>query len=140
VLAGLARVAELTPDVALVLLTLGIGLIYLELNRPGWVVPGAVGLTGVLFAVASLGRAGVNAGAVVLLGTAVALLGVELRRRTPVVVSVGATLALVLGFVFLVRDAKIQPGLAVGCGILLGGTTSILTRIARRARINKGLD
>jgi membrane-bound serine protease (ClpP class) len=131
---------QLNPDVALVVLTAGIALIYVELNRPGWVVPGAVGLTGVLFAVASLGRAGVNPGAVVLVGTAVALLGVELRRRTPVVVGVGATLALVLGFVYLLRDAKIQPGLAVGCGIFLGGTTSILTRIARRARINKGLD
>ena len=122
------------------MLTLGIALIYVELNRPGWVVPGAVGLTAALFAVASLGRAGVNPAAVAMVGTAAVLLGLGLRRRTPVLVEGAATLALVLGFVCLVRDAKIQPGLAVGCGILLGGTTSILTRIARRARTNKGLD
>jgi hypothetical protein len=56
------------------------------------------------------------------------------------VVDVAATSALVLGFLTLMRDAGIERGLAVGCGILLGGLTSILTRIARRARANKGLE
>ncbi len=137
--AWLAVLAHLSPDVGLLVLTLGIGLIYVELNRPGWVVPGALGLTAALFAVASLGRVGVNPGAVVLVGSAVALLGLGLRRRTPWVVDLGATLALVLGFLYLVRDAGRRPGIAVGCGIFLGGSTAILTRIARRARVNKGL-
>jgi len=136
----LARLAHLGPDVALLVLALGVLLIYVELNRPGWVVAGAVGLTATLFAVASLGRVGVNPGAVVLVAMAVAILGVGLRRRTPVMVDVGATLALLLGFLYLVRDAGIRPGVAAGCGIFLGGATSILTRIARRARANKGLD
>jgi membrane-bound serine protease (ClpP class) len=136
----LERLAHLGPDAALLVLTVGVLLIYVELNRPGWVVPGAVGLTATLFGVASLARAGVNPGAAVLVGTAVVLLGLGLRRRTPAVVDVGATLALVLGFLYLVRDAGIQSGVAAGCGIFLGGATSILTRIARRARSNKGLD
>jgi membrane-bound ClpP family serine protease len=138
----LARLAYLSPDVALLVLTLGVLLIYVELNRPGWVVAGAVGLTALLFGVASLGRVGVNPGAAVLVGTAVALLGVGLRRRTPAVVAIAATLGLVLGFAKLVRGpgVGIGAGMAVGCGLVLGGSTSILTRIARRARTNKGLD
>ena len=138
----LARLAELCPNVALLVITLGVLLIYVELNRPGWIVSGAVGLLAVLFAVASLVRLGLNLAAVVLVGTAVVLLGVELRRRTPVVVSLAATLALVLGFAQLVRGpgVGIKLGTAVGCGLVLGGCTSILTRIARRARTNKGLD
>ncbi len=138
----LARLAQLSPDVALVVLTLGVLLIYVELNRPGWVVPGAVGLTVALFAVASLARAGVNGAAVALVGSAVVLLGLGLRRQTPVVVAVAATLALVLGFAELVKGPSmgIHAGTAVGCGLMLGGATSILTRIARRARANKGLD
>jgi membrane-bound ClpP family serine protease len=138
----LARLAHLGPDVALLVLTLGVLLIYVELNRPGWVVAGAVGLTATLFAVASLARLGVNPGAVALVSTAVALLGLGLRRRTPVVVSVAATLGLVLGFARLVRGpgVGIDAAMAVGCGLVLGGSTSILTRIARRARANKGLD
>ena len=46
------RLAQLSPDAALGMLTVGILLVYVELNRPGVVVPGAVGLTAVLFAVA----------------------------------------------------------------------------------------
>jgi len=138
----LVNLAHMAPDVALLVLTVGFLLIYVELNRPGWVVSGAVGLLAVLFAVASLVRLGLNLAAVVLVGTAVVLLGVELRRRTPVVVSLAATLALVLGFAQLVRGpgVGIKLGTAVGCGLVLGGCTSILTRIARRARTNKGLD
>jgi membrane-bound serine protease (ClpP class) len=141
--ASLAHLAHLRPDVALLGLTLGLLLIYVELNRPGWIVTGAVGLLAVLFAVASLARAGLNPAAVALVGTAVALLGLGLRRRTPVVVDAAATLALVLGFAHLVRGTSgvgIRTGIAVGCGVTLGGCTSILTRIARRARTNKGLD
>jgi len=122
VLAWLGVLARLGPDSALLVLTLGVLLIYVELNRPGWVVPGAVGLTAALFAVASMGRSGVNPGAGAL------------------VLDVAATLALVLGFLHLTRDAEIGPGLAVGCGLILGGASSILARIARRARANKGLD
>jgi membrane-bound serine protease (ClpP class) len=140
--AWLARLAHFSPDVALLVLTLGVLLIYVELNRPGWVVPGAVGLTATLFGVASLARVGVNPGAVALVGTAVVLLGLGLRRRTPLVVPVAATLGLVLGFAQLVKGPGmgIRLGMAVGCGMVLGGSTSILTRIARRARSNKGLD
>jgi membrane-bound serine protease (ClpP class) len=141
-MAAAQHLAHLSPDVALLVLTLGVLLIYVALNRPGWVVTGAVGLTATLFGVASLARLGVNPGAGALVGTAVVLLGLGLRRRTPVVVSVAATLGLVLGFAQLVRGpaVEIDAGMAVGCGLVLGGSTSILTRIARRARANKGLD
>ncbi len=54
----LSRLSHLSPDAALLVLTLGLLLIYVELNRPGWIVSGAVGLLAVLFAVASLARAG----------------------------------------------------------------------------------
>lgn len=134
--------AHLSPDVALVVLTVGLLLIYVELNRPGWIVPGAVGLIGTLFAVASLARMELNPGAVAVVCTAIALLLLDLLRRTQWIVAFAATLALVLGFGYLVRGAggPVHMMTAVGCGLVLGGCTSILTRIARRARANKGLD
>lgn len=123
--------------------TVGLLLIYVELNRPGWIVPGAVGLIGALFAIASMVRMELNAGAVALVSTAIALLVLDLLRRTQWIVAVAATLALVLGFDHLVLGVgamRIHTATAVGCGLVLGGCTSILTRIARRARANKGLD
>ena len=135
--------AHLAPDAALAVLTVGLLLIYVEHNRPGWIVPGAVGLIGALFAIASLAKMALHPGAIALVCTAIALLVLDLLRRTQWIVALAATLALVLGFGHLVpgaRGMRIHPATAVACGLVLGGCTSILTRIARRARANKGLD
>jgi membrane-bound serine protease (ClpP class) len=139
----LESLAHLPPDVALVVLTVGLLLIYVELNRPRWIVPGAVGLIGALFAIASLARMELSPGAIALGSTAIALLVIDLLRRTQWIVALAATLALVLGFDHLVvgpGGMRSHTATAVVCGLVLGGCTSILTRIARRARANKGLD
>jgi membrane-bound serine protease (ClpP class) len=140
----LKTLANLSPDNALILLTLGLLLIYVELNRPGWIITGALGLLASLFAIASLLRLELNPAAIALICTAVALLGLDLLRRTQPMVVVAATLALVLGFSHLVLGApealRIHTVTAVVCGVVIGVGTSILTRIARRARTNKGLD
>jgi hypothetical protein len=39
-----------------------------------------------------------------------------------------------------VPGPKINAWTSAGCGLLAGAGTSVLTRIARRARQNKGLD
>jgi hypothetical protein len=45
-----------------------------------------------------------------------------------------------LGALLFSPYEPIAPSVAVGCGLILGISTSTLTRIARRARANKGLD
>jgi membrane-bound serine protease (ClpP class) len=134
---------HLTPDANLILFTLGLLLIYIELNRPGAILPGALGLTVALLSVASLSRFGLQGSGLVLVGTASALLLLDLFRRTPVVVAIAATLALCLGFGHIVAGpvhTRVQSLTAAACGIVLGAGTSVLTRLARRARANKALD
>lgn len=136
-------IQHVSGDAALVLVTLGVLLIYVELNRPGWIVSGSAGLLCVLLGVAALARWELNPAAVGLVAIAIALLLLDLARRLQVTVSLAATLALVLGFAHLVlapAAGRIHTATAVGCGLTLGAGTSILTRIARRARTNKGLD
>ena len=89
---------HLRPNAALVLLTAGVALIYWELNRPGTILPGALGLLFALLAVASMAARGVAAGGVVLVVIAASLLLVDLLRPTPILVAVAATLALIFGF------------------------------------------
>ena len=93
---------DLAPDSAILLLTLGLLLIYVELNRPGWIVPGACGLLLALLSVGSLLRLDLSLAAVALLATAAALLVLDLLRATPVLVAVAATLALILSLDHLV--------------------------------------
>jgi membrane-bound serine protease (ClpP class) len=139
-LLALSALSHLAPDAAILVLTMGLLLIYVELNRPGWILPGTVGLVAALFAVASLLRLELNPGAMALVGTAVGLLVLDLLRRSPAIVAVAATVALVLGFGQLVvgpGGLRVNWWTALAGGVVLGTGTSILTRIARRARTNK---
>jgi membrane-bound serine protease (ClpP class) len=126
-----------TPTSAICLLTLGVLLIFIELNRPGRVIPGAIGLLLALLAVPSLSIAPHPPAWLTLFATPVILIGLGLRRRVPTIIFAAATLALALAFTML---QGVPWELAAACGILLGTVSSVLAHIAHRARRNKGLD
>ncbi len=135
--------AALTPDTALVCFTLGLLLIYFELNRPGTILPGALGLLLCLLSCASLLAHPISLSGLVLTLSAAALLLLDLFRPVPLAVAAAATLALSCGFYRLLAAPEQKPTHllpAALCGLILGSATSFLTRIARRARANKAVD
>lgn len=129
---------RLPIDALPVVFTVGLLLIYVEMNRPGRVIPGAVGLLLALLACARVLAAHPRPAALVLVATAAALLMVDLVRTTHGFVAVAATLALVLGFRELVSP-PVGWMVCILCGVGLGGMTAALTRAARRARSNKAI-
>jgi membrane-bound ClpP family serine protease len=138
-----AFLAALSPDAALLILTLGLALIALELNRPGSILPGAVGLLLTLLSVACLLRIHPHPEAVAASIVSMAVLLLQLRRRVPLAVAGIATLALILAFLRWTgptAPARIGSLTAIACGLFLGIGTTVLTRLARLARQNKGLD
>ncbi len=137
------QIHRLSPDVALLLVTLGVLLVYLELNRPGWIWSLAVGVLAVLLGAAALGQRELNPAALGLVLVAISILLLNLLRRLQVALLLAATLAIVIGFLHLAPAAGtkgVHAVTAAGCGLALGAGTSLLTRIAHRARTNKGLD
>ena len=131
----------LSPDASLLLFVLGFVLICWELNRPGSILPGAAGLLGTLLAIASLTRFPLSPAALLLIATACGVLLLGLRRSVHPIICAAATLALILGFARLIRtEPRVHGATALVSGLFIGAGTSILTRIARRARTNKGLD
>jgi membrane-bound serine protease (ClpP class) len=127
-----------TPDIALIALTIGILLIYVELNRPGRILPGALGLLLALLAMPSLFANGIHSVALpLLLGTSVIILALGLRCKVHIIASVAATIGLALSFNAI---EGVHTAFAIASGLLLGVTSSLLAHIARRARANKGLD
>ncbi len=134
---------HVSPSAALLLFTLGIALIYIEFNRPGSILPGSIGLLLALLAVAPLLHQQLSPIAILLLLFGAALLAFGLRRITNVFIESIATLCLLFGFLHLVSnppDRRIHAIVAIPCALILGPGTAYLTRIARRARLNKGLD
>ena len=129
-------------NAAIIALTLGIALIALELNRPGLILPGASGLLLALLSAASLARHHPRPWAAFLLLAAAALMLLQLRLALAPYTAIPTSLALIAGFEWLtpLTSPPIHAWTAILCGITLGTGITVLTRIARRARQNKGLD
>lgn len=129
------------PDVDVLLIVGGALLIYIELNVPGMVVPGAVGILVLLLGAFGLSQMPVRPWAVLLL--AFATVPLVLAGRPPQRVSLAAvgTACLVGGFAFLVKARSSELGVhrvtAVCAGVVLGLASSWLAGVAFRARRNK---
>lgn len=134
--------ASLSPDAAVLLLTAGLALIAFELNRPGSILPGACGLLLTLLAFAGLGHHHAYPEAITQLIACLALLLLQLRRYLHWIFVAAVTLDLIVCLVWLEPPAQPQtnPVVATLCGLILGTGITLLTRVARRARQNKGLD
>jgi membrane-bound serine protease (ClpP class) len=133
----------LSPDAALLILTLGLALIAVELNRPGSIVPGALGLLLALLAAASLYARHPSTEAALEIAACLALMIFGGRLRLHWIVIALATIPLIVAIVYLIppnHGPRVSTWVAVVCGLILGAGTILLTRIARRARQNKGLD
>lgn len=139
----LPLLATLSPNVALFLVTLAIALIAVELNRPGWILPGSAGVLLLLLAAASLWQRQPNVIAVATSIMSIAGLLIQTRRPFHISVIAALTILLVDSFAHLYPRSSaeaISPAVAMVCGTLLATGTTLLTCMARRARQNKGLD
>lgn len=133
----------LSPDAAVALGTAGVCLGFVEFNRPGRVIPGALGLLLLLFSCAALLQHPIRPLGAAALGAGIVLLVANLWRRLPIAVLALATAGLVLGLRFLVPTAGpafVHTPAALACGALLGASSGALTRLAYRARRSKALD
>ncbi|MDE1156202.1 MAG: hypothetical protein PW735_10805 [Acidobacteriaceae bacterium] len=124
----------LTIPITLSLFLLGATLIAVELNRPGLIVAGAVGLLMTLLSLASI--VSMPQGRVVLDWYLIAF-GLMLQdfRRSRLLWALSAAFCWAIGFWRLTGHPLYSLA-----GIALATGTAILARIARRARLNKGLD
>jgi membrane-bound ClpP family serine protease len=133
----LPSLAALSPNAAILLFTVGVALIAVELNRPGWILPGALGILVALVSLATLVYRKPAPLALTLLLSASVILLLQARYEIRFwIVCLGAA-AGVVGFALL---PGVRFAVAVACALILVAGTTVLTRIARRARQNKGLD
>ncbi len=132
------------PNTLLLFGLLGVLLIYLELNRPGLVLPGTAGLTIVLVCSAALSHLPWRFSGIFLLLAAATVQLLSLRRQLHWSTELAAGLAAYFGCRYLLSgtdgESQISIVVAASVAIVLGPGTSMLTALARRARRNKGLD
>ncbi|MEV4177943.1 nodulation protein NfeD [Nonomuraea sp. NPDC049709] len=136
------RQALANPNLAYLLLTVGIlGLLY-ELASPGVGVAGGIGVVSLLLALFSLAVLPVNVVGVLLLGVAAALFVAELFVPGTGGLAAGGGVALVLAGVFLfdaAQGVRVEPVVVVPTAVLMVVLAVLAGRVALRSRRGKAV-
>lgn len=137
----------MNPNVCVLLLTLGMLLIYLEVNTPGAFVPGIAGILLVMLAMYALHLLPLNLLAVLLCLLASIMLLLEGRFPSHGLLASAGVLFLVVGLGKLVNgpipQLQVEWSIAWGAGIGFGGVTAALIVLglrARQAKLKTGAD
>ena len=129
------------PNVAFILLAVGLLALYVEFNHPGAVVPGTVGVVFIILAAFALNFLPVRFAALGLILAAFALFALEAKFATHGVLTIGGIVLLTLGALLLVDapipEMRVHLLTALAVSIPLGVITAFLMSIALRARRNK---
>jgi membrane-bound serine protease (ClpP class) len=129
------------PNVAFLLLAVGLLSLYVEFNHPGAVVPGTVGVIFLLLAGFALNLLPVRFAALALIAVAFALFALEAKFASHGVLTTGGIVLLTLGGLLLVDapipEMRVRLFTALAVSVPLGIITAFLMTIALRARRNK---
>jgi membrane-bound serine protease (ClpP class) len=121
------------PQVAYLLLTLGILGLTVELWNPGAIAPGVAGGLALLLAFFAFQIVPVNTAGLLLVLFGLALLVLELKVPSFGVLGVGGVISLLIGSVMMTREV---PGIRVGLGVILPvalGLAAIVLGLGRLA-------
>ena len=131
----------MNPNISFALLGIGIFAIYAEINNPGTVLPGTVGLICIVLAGFALNLLPISYAAVALILTAFVLFALEAKIASHGVLGIGGVVALTLGGLFLVDgpipEMRVHLSTALAISLPLGAITVFLMTIALRARSGK---
>jgi membrane-bound serine protease (ClpP class) len=129
------------PDVAFILLAIGLLALYVEFNHPGAVVPGTVGVVFILLAAFALNLLPVRFAALGLIAGSFALFALEAKFVTHGVLTTGGIVLLTLGGLLLIDapipEMRVHLLTALAVSAPLGVITAFLMTIALKARRNK---
>lgn len=132
--------ALVNPNVAFLLLVLGLLGIYWELHAPGMIVPGILGVLLACAGVYGLYQDAPTWYGLTILALAFVLLAIELKYYTHMVSGIAGTILLAFGAVLLLQGpTRIAPGLAIAVSVAFGIISIFLGVLGMRARKAKHL-
>jgi membrane-bound serine protease (ClpP class) len=129
------------PNMAFILLAVGALALYIEFTHPGAVVPGLVGVIGILLAAFAFNLLPTRFAALALILMSFVLFALEAKFTTHGVLAIGGIVTLTLGALMLVDapipEMRVHLVTALAVSIPLGIITVFLMSIALKARANK---
>src|SRR5690606_30511348 len=126
------------PNIAAILTTLALVLIYVELNTPGVQVAGILGLICLIVGFMCSQALPIRIGGIALLVVGAIALVAEVFATTHGVLGAGGVLSFILGLIWVIDPAQIREGVSpmvyVPAGIFLAGVAFMIAWFASRTR------
>lgn len=121
------------PNIAYILMMIGLAGIYFELSNPGAIFPGVIGGISLILAFYSLQTLPVNYAGLLLIVLAVILFIAEVMITSYGVLSIGGLISLTIGSIMLFEDVGVSLRLLFPTIILMAGFFLVVTSLAFKA-------
>jgi membrane-bound serine protease (ClpP class) len=121
------------PNIAYILMMIGLAGLYFELAHPGAIFPGVVGGISLILAFYSFQTLPVNYAGLLLIALAIIFFIAEIKVTSYGVLSIGGFISLILGSIMLFGDVGVSLKLMVPTIVFTGGFFVILAGLAYRA-------
>lgn len=125
------------PNIAYILMMIGLAGLYFELSNPGGIFPGVIGAISLILAFYSFQTLPVNYAGLLLIALAVVLFVAEIMVSSYGLLSLGGLISLALGSVMLFEDVGVSLRLMAPTIVLIGAFFVIVSTLAYRAYRSK---
>jgi membrane-bound serine protease (ClpP class) len=121
------------PNIAYILMMIGMAGLYFELSHPGAIFPGVIGAISLILAFYSFQTLPVNYAGLLLIVLAIILFIAEIKVQSYGALSLGGLISLTLGSIMLFEDLKVSLKLMAPTVLLVGGFFVVVSTLAFRA-------
>jgi len=131
------------PNIAYILMMIGLAGLYFEMSHPGVIFPGVIGGISLILAFYSFQTLPVNYAGLLLIVLSIIFFVAEVKITSYGVLSIGGLVSLTLGSIMLFEDVKVSLKLLMPTIVLMGGffvVVSTLAFKAYRSRSRSGLE
>jgi len=125
------------PNIAYILMMIGLAGLYFELSHPGAIFPGVIGAISLILAFYSFQTLPVNYAGLLLILLAVIFFIAEIKVASYGILSLGGIVSLTLGSIMLFEDVGVSLRLMAPTIVLIGGFFVIVSTLAFRAYRSK---
>lgn len=121
------------PNIAYILMMIGLAGLYFELSHPGVIFPGVIGGISLILAFYSFQTLPVNYAGLLLVALAIIFFIAEIKITSYGVLSLGGLVSLTLGSIMLFEDVGVSLKLMLPTIVMVGGFFIVISSLAFRA-------
>jgi membrane-bound serine protease (ClpP class) len=121
------------PNIAYVLMMIGMAGLYFELAHPGGILPGVIGAISIILAFFAFQTLPVNYAGLLLIALAIIFFIAEIKVASYGLLSVAGLISLILGSIMLFEDVRVSLKLIMPTTVMIGGFFIIIAFLAFRA-------